>query len=71
MTCQPFAGSAPRAADPEPGHCGPPYRGRMLWIFGQATGTHPALEKMRKVLLAKQPIRLEAPIPEDGDSSCG
>ena len=29
------------------------------------------LEKMRKVLLAKQPIRLEAPIPEDGDSSCG
>jgi hypothetical protein len=26
------------------------------------------LEKMRKVLLAKQPIRLEAPISEDGDS---
>jgi RNA polymerase primary sigma factor len=29
------------------------------------------LEKMRKVLLAKQPIRLEAPISEDGDSNCG
>jgi RNA polymerase primary sigma factor len=29
------------------------------------------LDKMRKVLLAKQPISLEAPISEDGDSNCG
>ena len=29
------------------------------------------LEKIRKVLLAKQPIRLKAPISEDGDSNCG
>ena len=29
------------------------------------------LEKMREVLRAKQPIRLKAPISNDGDSNCG